>query len=502
MRRIPNALTFALPSFQDVLYLACLAACMLMGERMVNIDSDLGRHLALGRYMLAHAEVPAHDLLSHTLAGVSRPPYEWLSQLLFTLSFHTTGLDGVVWLSGVIIASAHAIVYAQSVRRSSLPMLSMGVSILAVAAASLHWLPRPHVLTLLLLPLWLQGLEDLRRGTPPPWWQLPALMALWSNLHGGFVFGFLTWLAYLAGELWPVGAEPDPQRLKRVGAFLKLGALSALASGLTPAGFRNWEAVAGNSSRYILGRTVETMPVDFSQAWAWPFLALLLLTALAFALDRRATPPGHLLLAGGLALAGLLIRRNIPLFALAATPLVAEHLRGALAAPVWQRIEGRLADLQAPLRGALWPVLLTAGLAAGLAIRAASGTPARVQFSARVFPVAAADWLARHPQEGGMFNELNWGGYLLHRGWPPERVFIDSQTDFYGEALVREYEQALTARPGWEAVLARYEVDWAIIPPGSGLAQALAGHPGWRVLYADSTSLVARRTGSATGAVP
>lgn len=43
-----------------------------------------------------------------------------------------------------------------------------------------------------------------------------------------------------------------------------------------------------------------------------------------------------------------------------------------------------------------------------------------------------------------MFNEFNRGGYLLYRLWPQQGVLLDSQTDFYGEAAVREYQA------GWE----------------------------------------------------
>jgi hypothetical protein len=59
------------------------------------------------------------------------------------------------------------------------------------------------------------------------------------------------------------------------------------------------------------------------------------------------------------------------------------------------------------------------------------------------FPVAAVNWLETHPQDGEMFNYFIWGGYLLYREWPDLQVFIDGQTDFYGETLSREYLSVL-----------------------------------------------------------
>jgi hypothetical protein len=84
-------------------------------------------------------------------------------------------------------------------------------------------------------------------------------------------------------------------------------------------------------------------------------------------------------------------------------------------------------------------------------------------FDQAVFPVSAADWLERQPQTGAMFNYFPWGGYLLYRFWPSERVFIDGQTDFYGERLTRQYEQVITLAGGWQNVLSRYRVDWVMV---------------------------------------
>ena len=89
----------------------------------------------------------------------------------------------------------------------------------------------------------------------------------------------------------------------------------------------------------------------------------------------------------------------------------------------------------------------------------------------------AADWLDKHPQHGKMFNYFTWGGYLLYREWPEQKVFIDGQTDFYGEALTRQYERVITLAPGWEDVLNQYHVRWVLIPPGGPLASALRGSP-------------------------
>ena len=74
-----------------------------------------------------------------------------------------------------------------------------------------HMLARPHVLALPLLVAWTAGLiAAADRRAAPSFWLLP-LMALWANLHGGFVFG-LALIAALALDA-VIGAEASRQKV-------------------------------------------------------------------------------------------------------------------------------------------------------------------------------------------------------------------------------------------------------------------------------------------------
>ncbi|HAV76765.1 MAG TPA: hypothetical protein DCX53_05355, partial [Anaerolineae bacterium] len=111
------------------------------------------------------------------------------------------------------------------------------------------------------------------------------------------------------------------------------------------------------------------------------------------------------------------------------------------------------------------------------------------RFDSRVFPVDATQWLIENPQEGNMFNFFTWGGYILYRLWPEQQVFIDGQTDFYGEALSREYVQVESLGEGWEDILTKYNVEWVIIQPEQPLVNGLL-EKSWNVLYQDSTAVI------------
>ena len=114
-------------------------------------------------------------------------------------------------------------------------------------------------------------------------------------------------------------------------------------------------------------------------------------------------------------------------------------------------------------------------------------------FSPTFFPVEAVEWLKENPQDGEMFNPFDWGGYLSLHLWPGKRVFVDSQGDVYGEAFLREYEQIAVMNQGWQTVLQKYHVDWAIVPSDWPLVIALKNE-GWQAVYSDRTATILRRS--------
>ena len=65
--------------------------------------------------------------------------------------------------------------------------MAMIVALLGVGAASIHFLARPHIFTLLLLSISVWMIEADRRAPSNRIWLLVPLTVVWTNLHGGFL---------------------------------------------------------------------------------------------------------------------------------------------------------------------------------------------------------------------------------------------------------------------------------------------------------------------------
>ena len=493
-----KTLPYLLPKLRDVFFMAVFFAVIGFGPRLMNVDGDLGRHITIGNYILDTGHIPTQDVFSHTMRGQALTPHEWLADVFFALAHHLGGLDGVVWLCAVIIALTFTLVMVQAWERSGKILLSLALALWAVAAASLHFLARPHLWTMLFLALWTCGLETMRRGGRFRWYLLPILMLVWANTHGAFIAGFVVWGAYVAGKFVDektaaneTSREPSPPDANGWGTLLGIGGLSLVATFINPAGWHLWETTFDFlRNRYLVSHTAEYLPPNFHDPSTWPFLALVAFSVLVLALQARRMPSVHALLLAGWTAMGLYSTRNIPLYVIVSAPILAESMGG----PV-EGLQARLGAMETTLRGALWPVgfALLMGVALLSGVHLDFGGRGNI-FLPEVFPVQAANWLEEHPQSGNVFNHFPWGGYLLYRFEGQLPVFIDGQTDFYGESLTRQYEQVITLAPGWADVLAQYHVTWALLPIDSALAQALE-EVGWQVLYRDETSVVLRQPG-------
>ena len=474
-----------LPKLEDILFSALFLAVIGLGPRLLNQDGDLGRHLTIGEYILARGSIPTRDLFSYTLAGAALTPHEWLSQVIFAGANHLGGLDGVVIFSALLIAVTFSLVYRQCYQRSQLALVSLGWAILGAATASLHWIARPHLFTLLMALLWVGELERIRLGDRRRRWVLPILMLVWANLHGGFLVGFVILGIYLISFQFSVTNK-----------LFTMGVISGLATLINPVGWRLWETSVGFlRNRYLVGHTAEYLPPDFHQASAWPFLMMIALSILFLGLNRDRKVLTHILLLAAWTVMGLYSARNVPLYAVISAPILADVSAGLIrrlaTLKVFVQLDGRLVEVDQQLLGHAWPAL------AVLAVVTALANGVRLDFSGQgnyfspqVFPVNAVDWMEAHPITGAGFNYFPWGGYLLYRTWPEQRVFIDGQTDFYGEQLTRQYEQAISLQPGWREVLQGNHVRWVLMPPESELARALQAEPGWITLYRDDTAMV------------
>src|ERR1041384_5427677 len=194
-----------LPSLTDVAFIMPLVFQFnhLGGAPSLLSDGDTGWHLRTGEWILANGRVPQQDLFSYTHAAQPWYAWEWLWDVCFGyLNLHF-GLAAVIAASMLLICCTSGMLYRLALRKCANPLIAFVVSMLAAASATIHWLARPHLVTMVFTVIFLKILDEAyikatgrktEEGVPlhgfatkKLLWLLPALMVLWTNLHGGFI---------------------------------------------------------------------------------------------------------------------------------------------------------------------------------------------------------------------------------------------------------------------------------------------------------------------------
>ena len=94
----------------------------------------------------------------------------------------------------------------------------------------------------------------------------------------------------------------------------------------------------------------------------------------------------------------------------------------------------------------------------------------RAEYDAKRYPAKAVDVLRQAGAPEVIFTDDEWGGYLIYRLYPSNRVFIDGRSDFYGTPFNEKYQSVMNVRYDWEKSLGQYHVN-TILPSPQGRAR-------------------------------
>lgn len=460
-------------------------------------DPDFWWHLRIGQWMADHGVLPSTDVFTYTVPSHVWTDHEYLTEVLMWRIYSGLGLVTLVVAFGLLTWLGFWFMYLQ-VRRQPFVFVGLGLAIGAVAGSPI-WGPRAQMITFALSCLELYWIQGYLSGRSRALNFFPLVMVLWANLHGGWVIGF-AWLGVaLAAELFMWAWDQDnPAYRMHVRRLAVITGASVVAVAATPHFLSLYPypfQTEGSVAQQKL--IVEWFSPDFHQVFLRPFEAMVFLLIAGFAL-RRPTLYEFLLTALALFLA-LQSVRNIALFVAATTPVLittyGSWWKEFATARKWTFILP-----PRPLFAVVTAVVLVAILGTtALRIGAAISPSKQQQLDAASYPVAAADWLAAHPDAGThMFNQYGWGGYLAYRFYPePNRkVFIFGEAALMGDPLLNEYEDVVTLRSDWQQILDKYGVDYVIYNRGEALSNVLATQPDWTMAYQDSVAVIFLKTGA------
>ena len=448
-------------------------------------DPDIWWHLRNAQTLLSTHRFIRQDLYSFTTHGQPWINPEWLAEIPYYFGFHFLGERGLflVMLAAVEVFIAGMLL--RCYRRSGDVTAAFLATWIAVLLAAINIGPRTILFgwlcflgELLLLESFVRGRDSL--------WMLPPLFALWINLHGSWLIGYVFFVLFVLSGL-PEGSwgSIDAVRWSRQqrGTLITAGIASLAALFANPYG---WRLVCYPFQMLLYQRLNlavidEWRSVSF-QSFYGIVVFVLASGMLVFTLARRRSWPLHELLFALLAVyLGLSHERFLFLAGMILCPMLAVELSGLVFAPYDARKDNKR-------------VLNIAFIVSFyiFAIRHIPTTAALHKAEAEYFPIASLPDLRNNCLEEHTLNRYEWGGFLI---WNARDVpvFIDSRTDIFEyHGVLSDYLGAITINNSL-AVLDRYHIGCVLMNTDSPLVYLLRRTPGWHTQYQDKeTTLLVR----------
>ncbi len=455
-------------SFACVYYL--LNAPLLLGHY------DLGWHLAAGDLIRERGNIPLQDPWSFTHGDKRWYNLSWLWDVIASVLFQYTGFSGLTL--SVVACGAVIVGYL------TFACLSSGASAVAVCISvlsacllyptfatppNIYLAASPNTSTMMFSVIFYG--ECLRRTRVL---LLPVMMVLWTNLHGGFLIGFLI-----------VGLFCGAALLRRDWANFKIYCLAGVgcfvAIFINPLGWHVYDGVRDTLGHFVQAYITEwwsyfgnmTMPGSLPGIlYIFAFVALELRYR-----DSRPIPLEPRLLSWLFLLLGLYQFRYMSFFFIFSTVPLALHIDRLL--------PKQLNDLK------IQESLLAGGIVGACAlpltfmhVEPALGFP-------QMLSEQDARYLQTHFPHARLLNHWNVGGLLIFftRGAIP--VFVDGRAaTAYPDGLLRDYFKLTESEfdeTAWDKVLEKYQIDTVLwVKAHEQLRRFLVDKRGWKEEYAGS----------------
>jgi len=474
------------------LFLLSYSVLMVQGGAFVLQDPDTLWHIHTGQWILDHARVPTVDVYSYTAAGKPWISTEWLAEIVYAVAFNLGGWRAV---SIVAITACSAIVgivcfyLLQHLRFT----VAVGWAVAAAAATSPHFIARPHLLSYVILAIWIINLlnaYDRERPDIPRLVILAPLMILWANMHGSFTFGLALLYIFTAFCLYHYFLQRDYTKCRRLAI---VAATVTLCSFLTPYGMlpalMTTKLV---SMKFVTAYIIEWQTPNFQESLYRPIYLVGILSAIAgFGIRLRGA---RLAVYALITFTGLRYIRGLLMFFFV-VPIVLARPAGAsawfLAPQLLDAKTGKDDEAPDPILGFLQKrstAIVSAFCLLAAVMTASTWWRDDIVPPKRIMPEAALDFVRSKNITGNVFNDYGFGGYLIWSGVP---TFIDGRAELFGNDFVRQYaetDQVFDLKKAL-AVLDDYKVNWVITPPNIPLAKAITTGP-WDEVYSDKDAVV------------
>ncbi len=420
------------------------------------VNFDFGWHLKTGEYIFYNKTIPGHDIFSYIAQGNKWVDSHWLFQLILYITYHIGGTNGVVILRILILLSLFSILF-MTIHRKEYTFISIIVCIFALFISFQRFIMRPEIFSFLFLAIFFYFTERFSEHPMISLIIIPICQVFWANSHGLYILGIIFLFLYLLGDVSQAilskylhfihKPEISKKEWKQKGLLFFITSIAALVNANGKEGiiypFKIFYELRKKPA--IFAKIVELIPPFSSKNLSFPDPAMiykifLLFSILTIICQLKNIRFAHLFPYGAFLYLSLLGVRNIPLFAIIATPITIRNLYGISDFFLTEKREKILDKL--PLLLIINLSLITIAVLVCIFI-ANNKLYQRLHYlrtfgigESNYYPKEAVEYLKLRDFPGNIFNSSDIGGYLIWKLYPQKQVALDGRWEVYGDFLL------------------------------------------------------------------
>jgi len=476
-------------------YAFLIAILFFLGTFFLSIrpllDYDLWFDLKSGE-IFSKLGIIHTDVFSYTEYGKTWFPYEWLFQIFVYFLYKATGLIGIQLFVALAVVMQLLILYF--IFKKLLSLHTILVALLCFfffACVYEFYVARPFIVAYIFLTLNLFIILKYFFTKRNFLWLTLPITLLWTNTHGSIFLDIFFFVAYAAIAAFLYMRSRKQEWLQKCKSLSVYSGITAVLTILPPLSLTQYTLLwKFYEQRTILTRFIaEWTPLSSDQlSFTLYTVTLLVVVGLfVFVVFKKKTYTNFLW--------------TLPFFPLTISAYIAsrnEYL-GYLGLTIL------LGSIAKYLDKKIW-----IGLGIIIVLYGTVLLQQKLQPTYLYYPVNAASFVEKYRLKGNMFNEYAYGGYLLWRLYPEQKVFIDGRSDVY---LDREMPEVLKISTNknlsdkafqsfmYKNFFDKYHMSFAILRTEKNsvlrkIGRILDTDPSWSlVMWDDTTEVYVRKDG-------
>lgn len=430
-------------------------------------DTDSWWHIKTGEYIVKNRIVPKKDIFSYGETKKLWINPEWLSQVVFYLIYSNFSFEGILIFKAIVGGLISLFIFLSIISHTQEYFFSSIFTIFSQTVI-MYWMQtRPQIFTFFLLSL-LSFLLFRRKKNKYYLLFIPTIFFIWANFHGGFLAGLFFLSVFAFSEVLKFFLKKSSEKIYLIFSWTFFSYITPL---LNPNFYYVYvHPFYAVRDKFLLTILREWNPPDFSLPSSYTFLLFFIAGVFVLILSYKRLDLTDVLIFLSFTYLSFTARRHFPLFAIACCPVFGKYVNPNL-------------KINLENTKKIFLIILIFISSTFLFLLPEKLKFKKTDLIKTCFIYDGVEFIKLNKLSGPIFNDIDWGGYIIFQLYPEEKVAVDTRCDMvYPVSYLKKHMEILAGK-NYKSFFEKYRINLVLITKDRKLNEFLFKDKNWLLLY-------------------